>query len=354
MKKLLASLLALSLVLTGCGSGGGDSKSGYEIALITDAGNINDKSFNQSAWEAVEKFAGENDITKKYYKPANFDTAGYSDSIDEAVDNGAKVIVTPGFKFSDAMQEKQSQYPNVKFIMIDATPTGDKIESNVYAALYAEQEPGYLAGYAAVKDGYTKLGFMGGMKLPAVIRFGYGFIQGASDAAKEMNVQVEIKYNYTGSFNESPEIKTLSSAWYQDGTEVIFACGGSICLSVFSAAQEANAKSIGVDSDQKDASETVITSAMKGVYNTVYDQLGKIFADTPTFEGGKVDTLTAAGGYVGLPDDFSRFKQFTKADYEAIFEKVKSGEVKILNDEEVGTDPTTLNNEFVTVTDVSK
>ena len=353
MKKLLASLLALTLVLSGCSSNGA-SESGYEIALVTDAGNINDKSFNQSAWEAVEKFADENNITKKYYKPANFDTAGYSDSIDEAVENGAKVIVTPGFKFAEAMDVKQTEYPDVKFIMIDATPSKGEINDNVYCALYAEQEPGYLAGYAAVKDGYTKLGFMGGMKLPAVINYGYGFIQGARDAAKELGVKVEVKYNYTGSFNESPEIKTLSSAWYQDGTEVIFACGGSICLSVFAAAEEANAKSIGVDSDQKDASETVITSAMKGVYNSVYDQLGKIFTETPTFKGGKSEILTAAGGYVGLPDDFSRFNTFTKEDYETLFNKVKSGEIKILNNEDVGNDPTALNDEFVTVIDVSK
>lgn len=353
MKKLLASLLVLSMALAGCG---GSSTATPEIALITDAGNINDKSFNQSAWEAVEQFVKDNggseEIGYKYYKPANFDTAGYSDSIDEAIENGAKTIVCPGFKFNDAVDAKQSEYPDVNFIFIDSTPTSGKIEKNVYCALYAEQESGYLAGYAAVKDGYTKLGFMGGMALPAVMRFGYGFVQGANDAAKELGVTVEIKYNYTGSFNESPEIKTLSSAWYNDGTEIIFACGGSICNSVFQAASEAGKYTIGVDSDQKDASPTVVTSAMKGVYNTVYNQLEKVY--NGTFEGGKVETLTAAGNYVKLSDDFSRFNKFTKEEYDEVFKKVQNGEIKIKNDEEIGQDVSALSTDNVTIIDVNK
>lgn len=350
MKKLLASLLAMSMILVGCS---GEKKT-PEIALITDAGNINDKSFNQSAWEAIEEFVAENESTYKsaehslgykYYRPQQFDTAGYSEQIDLAVENGAKVIVTPGFKFEDAVAAKQIEYPDVKFIFIDATPKGD-IASNVYCALYAEEEAGYLAGYAAVKDGNTKLGFMGGMALPAVVRFGYGYIQGADAAAKEMGVNVEVKYHYTGSFEAKPEIKTLADTWYQGGTEVIFACGGGICTSIFQAAADAQKLTIGVDSDQKDDSPTVLTSAVKGVKKTVKDQL-KFFYEG-TFEGGKADTLRITDDYVGLSEDYSRFKSYTKEQNDALVAQLKSGSVTIKNDTDVAS-AKELSTENVTV-----
>lgn len=340
MKKMFASLLALSMLLVGCGNGSDGDKASDEkpvIALVTDQGTISDKSFNQSAWEAVEKYGKEKGVGYKYYKPATFDTAGYTTQIENAVDNGAKVIVCPGFKFSETIANVQEKYADVKFILIDATPAnadGDAVEpkSNVYCALYKEEQPGYLAGYAAVKEGYTKLGFMGGISLPAVVNYGYGFLQGANDAAKELNVNVEVKYKYTGTFNESPDIKSSAAGWYNTGTEVIFSCGGQICNSIFAAAEETGKMSIGVDSDQKDASKTVLTSAMKGVNNTVYDQITAAFDDK--FEGG-IHTLDASGNYVGLSDDFSRFTKFTKEDYDKLFAGVKDGTVKIITNADV-------------------
>ena len=331
MKKFIATLVAFSFLLTGC-SGGEDET--FEVALVTDAGNINDKSFNQSAWEAVEQYAKETDTTYKYYKPATFDTAGYLSSIEEAVANGAKVVVTPGFKFNEAMYDAQDEFPEVNFIMIDAAPQKDgevKVSDNVYSVGYKEEQPGYLAGYAAVKDGNTKLGFMGGIALPAVMNFGFGFAQGARDAAKELGVEIELKYRYTGSFVPTPEIKAEAATWYNEGTEVIFSCGGGICDSIFAAAQEAGAKSIGVDSDQKDASKTVITSAMKGVRNTVYDALVAYGKDAFPAGNNKTEILGADGGYVGLSDDFSRFESFDKDQYDEVLGKIKAGEVEIRN-----------------------
>ena len=157
MKKMFASLLALSLMLVGCGGGSDEKKDDTPvIALVTDQGTISDKSFNQSAWEAVEQYAKEKGLGNKYYKPATFDTAGYTAQIENAVDNGAKVIVCPGFKFSETIANVQEKYKDVKFILIDATPAdakGNAVDpkDNVYCALYKEQQPGYLAGYAAVK-----------------------------------------------------------------------------------------------------------------------------------------------------------------------------------------------------------
>lgn len=173
---------------------------------------------------------------------------------------------------------------------------------------------------------------MGGMALPAVINYGYGYLQGANDAAKEMKVNVTAKYTYVNNFNESPEIKTKATGWYNSGTEVIFSCGGQICNSVFAAAEDTNKKSIGVDSDQKDDSKTVITSAMKGVKQTVFDEITNAYNDK--FEGG-AHVLGAEGDYVGLSSDFSRLKKFKKADYDKVFKEVKDGKIKILTNADV-------------------
>lgn len=359
MKKLLALLVVFSFILTGCGGSGKETTDkGTEIALITDAGDINDKSFNQSAWEAVEAFGKKENISTKYYKPASFDTAGYAAEIENAVENGAKIIVCPGHKFEEAMGKAQTEFPDIKFIMIDAEPKIGKeykIGDNVYSVKYLEQQPGYLAGYAAVKDGMTKLGFMGGIAVPAVVNFGYGYVQGALAAAKEMGVKIEMKYAYTGSFNESPEIKAQAATWYNEGTEVIFSCGGGICNSIFAAAKEANKKSIGVDSDQKEASPTVITSALKGVYNSVYDALA-LYKDGKFKSGGAV--LDASGDYVGLSTDFSRFEKFTKEDYDKIYTEIKDGKVVIkgANDVTGGTfgDPSSFATDDMKITYVSK
>ncbi|KRN51145.1 nucleoside-binding protein [Kandleria vitulina DSM 20405] len=329
MKKLIASLMVLSMVLVGCS--GSNKKT--EIALITDSGGINDKSFNQSAWEAVKEYGEKNDKGYKYYKPASFDDEGYKKQIKSAVKNGAKIVVLPGFKFANAMGDIQEDktYKDVKFVCIDFTPTKkdaavDPAE-NVYCASYKEQQPGYLAGYAAVKDGYTKLGFMGGISLPAVINYGYGYLQGANDAAKELNKKITVNYTYTGTFNESPSIKTQATAWYNGGTEIIFSCGGQICNSVFAAAEDTKKFSIGVDSDQKDDSKTVVTSALKNVKQTVADQITAVYDNK--FKGGAY-VLDASGSYIGLSSDFSRFKTFKKADYEAEYAKIKDGTTKIL------------------------
>lgn len=343
MKKLLIVLLIFSFLLVGCG----DSGEEFEIALVTDAGEINDKSFNQSAWQAVEKFGKDKKVTYKYYKPASFDDAGYKAQIDEAVQNGAKVIVCPGYKFCNAIGELQGEYNDVKFILIDAIPTvpdqKDSTKSkevepndNVYCALYNEAQPGYLAGYAAVKAGYTKLGFMGGIALPAVINYGYGYLQGANDAAIQLGIIVDVIYTYTGTFSEDPAVKTKAAKWYDGGTEVIFSCGGGICNSIFPAAKEAEKFAIGVDSNQNDDSTgVVITSALKDVYKTVYDKLVDYKSDK--FKGG-IETLDASGGYVGLPKEFEQLGNFNEDAYNDIFTKVANGSIKIKTGAEADND----------------
>ena len=352
MKKVLslAMVLTLTVALTAaCGKkdpgtpGETDNKkNGNELALVTDHGTINDKSFNQGSWEGLERYALENDKSHKYYQPAEATTASYLETIGLAIRGGAKLIVCPGFKLSTAVFDAQTTYPDVKFIILDSQPSkGDDpatadytIKENVYAIYYAEEQAGYLAGYAAVMDGYTKLGFMGGMALPPVVRFGYGFAQGANQAATELGIDnIDLMYHYTGTFDATPEAQTTAASWYQNGTEVIFGCGGAVGNSVMAAAQDNNGKVIGVDVDQSAESETVITSAMKLLDNSVYDGI-KMFYDG-NFPGGEIITLDVTKNGVGLPMETSKFKTFSKEQYETLYSKLVSGEYKPVGDKDV-------------------
>lgn len=348
MKKSLSLMLALVLTVTGMLLAGCNSKSGSgksEIALITDKGNIDDKSFNQGAWEGVVEFAKANNVTHKYYKPEEASDAGYLAAIDLAVTGGAKVIVTPGYLFEVPVYEAQSKYPEVKFILLDGTPhTADysknDIKENVASIMYSEEQSGYLAGFAAVKEGMTKLGFMGGMALPAVQAFGYGYLQGAEAAAVEMGLAdgaISVTYHYTGDFAETDTNKATAKTMYQEGTEVIFACGGSVGKSVMSAAAEANGKVIGVDTDQRYDSETVMTSAMKGLGASVVATLESIYkTNSWATYSGKTTYFNAANNGVGLPtviigekdgNAFDRFKTFDKAAYDKVFATLVDGSV---------------------------
>lgn len=351
MKKFLAIVLALVLVLSLVACGGTDApaeenaEETYEIAMITDVGQIDDGSFNQGTWEGIKAYADENNITHKYYKPTEKSGDAYLASIQLAVEGGAKIVVTPGFLFEAPVYKAQELYKDVKFVLIDGNPNdGDwskpegpdyRTDENAVGIVFAEEQSGYLAGYAAVVDGYTNLGFMGGMAVPAVVRFGYGFAQGAEAAAKELGLDkdsIDLKYHYTGDFIATPEVQTKASSWYADGTEVIFACGGKVGDSVMKAAEASEGKVIGVDVDQSKDSETVVTSAMKGLAPAVQSVLADYYEGN--FPGGQSLNLGAADDGVKLPMDTSKFNEFTKDDYDAIYDQLVKGNI-VLQKEEV-------------------
>ncbi len=317
---------------------------GTELVLVTDIGTIDDKSFNQGAWEGLVQYAEENGISHQYIQPTEKTHDAYVSAIDLAVTAGAKLIVTPGYLFETAIYAAQDSYPDVKFVLLDGAPNDGNWEqeggptyntgANTVAIFYDEAQSGFLAGYAAVKDGNTNLGFMGGMAVPAVIRFGYGFVQGAEYAAQEMGLEagsITMKYHYTGAFEASPEAQAMAAAWYNEGTEVIFACGGALGNSVMAAAEESGAKVIGVDVDQSAESDTVITSAMKGLGASVYDSITDFYADS--FKGGETIVFDASANGVEIAMETARFETFTQEDYDAIFAALVDGTVGELVDE---------------------
>lgn len=341
MKKVLSLVLFVVLVLTAM-SFVACTKETYEIAVVTDVGQLMDKSFNQGTWEGAEAYALANGKTYKYYQPANGSDATDNDRIAamrQAITNGAKIIVAPGFLQADAMTKVAIENPDVKFVFIDGWPLTDaegKALPNVTAVVYKEQESGYLAGYAAVMEGYRNLGYTGGGNgaNPACNRFGYGFVQGAEAAAKALNLEagaIKVKYSYKfgDKFSASPELQAQISGWYSAGTEVVFACGGSMFESVKQAA-ESNPGSmiIGVDVDQSFSSNLVITSAVKGLKESVEKVLGQFYAgEWDSKLGGKAQNLGAADDATGLPIATWSMKNFSVEDYEELLAKIKNGTI---------------------------
>ena len=332
----------------------------YEIAFITDVGQLKDKSFNQGTYDGVKLYAANNKLSYKYYQPANKDQATDDDryeAMKAAVENGAKVVVCAGFMQEGALRMAAKEFPNVSFVFVDGYPIteeagvdGSPVLKNVAGIAFKEEQCGYLAGYAVVKEGFTKLGFTGGGggTNPACCRYGYGFVQGADAAAKELNEKVEMNYSwqYGANFSASPELQTMAAGWYQAGTEVIFACGGSMFASVAAAAGAEEGKVIGVDVDQSFESEgTVITSAMKGLADSVQWALGKFYAGEFASIGGVQTSLGANENAVGLPTATWSLTKWSVDDYNAKLQEIKDGKIAIDNnyDNLASTENVTLN-----------
>ena len=358
----------------------------YAVAMITDYGDITDQSFNQTTYEACKAFCEDNGVEFSYFKPAGDNTADRVAMIEKAVDEGYNVIVMPGYAFGGAIVEAAPEFPDVKFIALDVAK-GDLLEagvakagesydynpdnwdlekyvdmSNVYCAIYQEELCGYMAGYAAVKLGYKSLGFLGGMAVPAVIRYGYGFVQGVDAAAADLGLSdVTVKYVYGGQFFGDADITAVMDTWYAGGTEVVFACGGGIYTSAVEAALKSNGYVIGVDVDQNyigvngvaDGSfayNPFITSAMKGLTEAVNTALSDIEAgDWSDIAASNGNFGLEDGDYIGLPTDADswNFETFTTDEYEALKSKIKSGEIVVDNNSDDSTKPTV--SEFTTV-----
>ena len=366
MKKLLALLLALAMVfsMAACSGGsnepapaepsgegeGGEEAAAYSVAMITDYGDITDESFNQATYEACKAFADANGLKFNYYKPAGDSTAERVAMIDAAVVDGFNVVVCPGYAFAEALAESSVTYPDVKFIALDVseydlTSAGlSEIPENLFSAVYQEELCGFMAGYTAVALGYTHLGYLGGMAVPSVVRFGNGYIQGADLAAKELGKEgVTLEYVYGNQFFGDADITSYMDTWYQtSGVEVVFACGGGIWTSAAEAAAKVGGKVIGVDVDQSKTIDAygagmTVTSAMKGLKATVNTLLTELVKnDNWAAYGGQVMTLGLVSGtdveanYTQIPYDTTQWGDgFTQEDYVALVGRMFSGDISV-------------------------
>ena len=382
MKKFLALMLALvmALSLVACGQKNQDSNGtydtdkdtdvtddAYKVAMITDYGDITDQSFHQTTYEACKAFAEANGVDFQYFKPAGDNTADRVAMIESAVDQGYNVIVMPGYAFGAAIAETAPNFSDVKFIALDVSAgdlgEGFVVPANLYCAVYQEELCGYMAGYAAVKLGYKNLGFLGGMAVPAVQRYGYGFVQGVDAAAAELGLtDVKLNYAYGNQFYGDADITAAMDTWYAGGTEVVFACGGGIYTSAVDAAKKVEgAKVIGVDVDQAgvianyaagegaDAATVegykalTVTSAMKGLYPATYDTLTDVIVNGNWEKySAKIDTLglvsadDPAANYVQIPMESTQWADgaFTQDDYKALVKAMFDGTLTVSNDTE--------------------
>ena len=392
MKKILSLLLAVVMLLSlaACGGSGdnGDNgaasgKSEYKIAMLSDFSGINDQSFNQTTWEACSAFGETTGMEIRYYLPTTSDDTGRIAAAEMAIADGYNVIVMPGYAFAATVVELGNNYPDVKVIALDVSK-GDLLEkavaakgetydynadnwnlndyvdmTNIYCAVYQEELCGYMAGYAAVKLGYTKLGFLGGMAVPAVQRYGYGYVQGADAAAAELGIQINMNYVYGGIFYGDADIAAVMDTWYANGTEIVFACGGSIWQSAAESAKKYGCKIIGVDTDQAalidaDFGEGMtVTSAMKGLAPTTINTLTEIVVNNNWSKyAGKVETLglfseDPAANYVQLAGSTQFGEGFTADDYATLVKAMLDGTVVVSNDTTAmpATTNTILNNQ---------
>ncbi len=397
MKKLIAAILASLMVLSlaACG-GGGDGKTpdndpapstadpapagdpapdgdaapstDMNVAMVTDSGDITDQSFNQTTYETAKKWSEANGVTFNYYKPEKDTDEARNAAIDQAVAAGANVILLPGYMFAASLVAQTNTYPDVKFIGLDVGE-GDLCEkgvgegytynpadynvgdyyntANTYCATYQEEISGFMAGYAAVKLGYRHLGFLGGMSVPAVMRFGYGYVQGADKAAADLGCtgDVTVEYVYGGQFFGDADITAAMDTWYSSrDVEVVFACGGGIYTSAAEAAAKVGGKVIGVDSDQSSKIDTygekmTVTSAMKGLDATVNMILTAIKDGKWSEYAGKIDSLGMVSdepgeNFVQLPRATTQWADglFTEADYLQLVKDIHGGKISISND----------------------
>ena len=371
MKKILALLLALVMVfaLAACGQSAAPApaateapaapaesaapaaaESSVKVAMITDYGDITDQSFNQTTYEACKAYCDENGLSFTYFKPASDSDEDRVSMIEKAIDEGYNVVVMPGYAFAPAIAATAPQYADVSFIALDVseydlTSAGlETIPANLYSAVYQEELCGYMAGYAAVKLGYTKLGFLGGMAVPAVVRYGYGFVQGADAAAAETGAEVSMNYAYGNQFYGDADITAAMDTWYGAGTQVVFACGGGIYSSAAEAAAKTGGKVIGVDVDQSGTIDgqygagMTVTSAMKGLAPTVKTMLAAVQNGSFASMAGKVENLGLVSAnpddnYVQLPSATTQFGDgFTAEDYANLVADMFAGKITVSND----------------------
>ena len=348
MKRIISVILLACLLITAMCTISGCVKSRYELVLLTDSGAVNDKGFNQSAWDAMTEFAVQRDLDCRYFIPQSTKRDDLVSQLRSVAKEGAAVIVMSGRVYETALYEVQRDYPDIKFVLIDGKPHAEDsqipdIPANTTSVMFAVEQSGFLAGYAAVYDGITDLGFLAGAPDEDARAYGYGFLQGAEYAAKENGVSVSVLYQYTGKNEKSDKNKQTAKEMYEAGADLIFACGKGTEESVIEASGEKRSYVICADTDRRYDSGTVLTSAVKGVSDALKLVLRSV-CDMKDFEysfGEKSTYFNAANGGAGLAsfvindkngDAFDRFYKFGKNEYEIILDRLSSGTVDVMRD----------------------
>lgn len=321
MKQKTAWILTLLLMmglLTGC------SSKMAELAFITDGTRVDDGSLCESAWNGMVQYAQEKAISKQYYYASAPTTQECIASIEKAIDNGAMVVVCMGESFEVAVHTAQKDYPEVAFILLDGAPHSEDdmdttIMFNTVSVTFSEEQAGYLAGYAAVKEGFQELGYFGGEPSAQNIRYGFGFVQGAERAAQEKGMEagsVHIKYIYTGADESTPATQAMAQSWYQAGTQCVFVANSALEKSVLASAGANAVSVIGAGTDRSAQSDQVIFSAQINIGQACYNMIKDFYDET--FSGGQTVVYNAQNGGVLLSMAKAKVTVFTQKNYNEI------------------------------------
>ncbi|MCL6571224.1 MAG: BMP family ABC transporter substrate-binding protein [Bacillus sp. (in: Bacteria)] len=353
----MSLLLATGTLLAACGGADEgnkgtdkDKEPAVKVGMVTDAGTIDDKSFNQGTWEGILQAKDELGIEEKYLKPAGTTEAEYLKEIGNLYDAGYKFIVTPGFKFETAIFQAQDKYKDAKFVILDGNPhNGDYnpvVKDNTVAVFFAEEQSGFLAGVATaleMKEG--EAGFIGGMEIPAVQKFNWGFQQGVAYANENLDTKISLKAEnvlYQGSFDNAAAGGQIAAQMFDRGVKVIFAAAGGVGVGAINETKTRvkageEVWMVGVDVDQyadgiyEGEKSVILTSAMKKLATSTFDLIKQELDGK--FPGGKTLLLDVKNDGVGLPEENPNLSDETVTKVSEVFEKMKSDEIKVSNEQ---------------------
>lgn len=361
---LLAMTFAASTVLGACGGSNKDegtkdsAKANIKVGMVTDSGTIDDKSFNQGTWEGIKLAAKELNLDEKkevkYLQPGGETEADYMKEIQNLYDAGYKMIVTPGYKFETAILKAQDKYTDAKFVIIDGLPNNgkfddtrvEKVGENTVSIFFAEEQAGFLAAVAAaVEKKEAKFGFIGGMEIPAVQKFNWGFQQGIKYANENLGTNITLNKEdvvYEGTFDNVAGGQQIAAQMYGRGVSVIFTAAGGVGVGAINEAKTLakagkDAWVIGVDVDQYEDGKydgdksIILTSAMKKINQAAFDMI--ISETKGEFPGGQTLTLDVTNKGVGLPESNPNLGEESIKAYEDVLAKMVAGEITVAKEQ---------------------
>ncbi|MGN1307070.1 MAG: BMP family protein [Faecousia sp.] len=303
------------------------------VALIAGDFSAGDHAMCQSIREGIDDYCAGMDYAD--YQPTGDSTYERMNAMEQAVSDGYNVLILPGWGYADAIVELQARYPEVCFVGLDMYGEEAPLAENACILNFNETVAGYLAGYAAVAEGYEQLGFLGDTAVPQMIRYGYGFMQGADAAAADFaRENVCLRYTYCNSFSAEDTAKLTAKDWFGSGTQVVLACTDATAAAAAEVAAATGNRLIGTDysisAAQEQGEDVSLTSAVKDYAAAVRYVLTAIESGAWAELGGKTTELDES--FVGLPTDEWRFTNFTREDYETLLSDLRAGKRVVSSD----------------------
>lgn len=304
---------------------------GETIALVTGASGT-ESGADAMLWQGVQTFASAYGYTATTQTAEGDSSADVETALRTAAESGAKLVICRGDAAATALYRIQESYPDVHYLLFDDEPHNDdysayKTANLVHCVLFQEEQAGYLAGYAAVIDGYTSLGFVGTREIPGIVRYGTGFLQGAEAAAEQQGETVNLKFWFADTYDENDAVTQRMADWYNGGVSLIFVSGGTLYKSAAQAAEQTGGKVMAGDTNVTELSDSILASAVKCYNAAVQRQLYEFFTagSWSTQNAGQTERVGITNAEVALESDTSwRLDSFTLDNYRSLYEDLRT------------------------------